>query len=132
MAAFSFSSGARAGNSRTVCPNEEIALECPDLESVIRNKTFLELVWKVADSRAQSKKPNVAYCNESVECTRYRRIGSFEQRIKIRNPVQGTLFVTQLVLDDQLTYTCHIERKENKPPVVNNVNVSSSKRCKYN
>ena len=132
MTVFSLLSGAQADNTQRECVGTQIALVCPELESVIRSKDFLELIWKVALTGDESKKPqNIAYCNENLACTTYGDIGSFDQRIKIRSPVRGKLFVKQLILKDKLTYICQIERKGNKPPIANKVNVSSSKNCKY-
>lgn len=122
--------GARADNSQRACVDEQIALDCPELQSVIQSKDYKELIWKVSQTSDDSKKQKIGYCNASLVCTKYNDIESFDERIKIRNPVRGTLYVTQMVLNDQLTYMCHIERNGNKPPVVNKVNVSSSKRCK--
>ena len=127
---FSLLSGARADDSQRECVNEQIVVDCPELQSVIQSQYYKELFWKVSNTSDGRTKQNIGYCNESLVCT-HDDIGSFDERIKIRNPVRGTLFVKQLILDDQLTYTCHIERKENKAAIVNKVNVSSSKRCKY-
>ena len=125
----SLSSGVRAETKRTECLNEEIALDCPDLESVIQSGTFVELQWWVTDPEGL-KKQYIGYCNKSVKCTRYRNIGSFNQRIKISNPVRGTLLVKQMELNDQLDYTCAIERSGNKGPIANKITVTSSKHCK--
>ena len=125
----SLSSGIQADTKRTECPNEQIALECPGLESVIQSGTFLELQWRATDS-ADLKKQNVVYCNKNLQCTRYSTIGNFDQRIKVSNPVHGTLFVKQMKLNDRLIYTCAIERSGNKDPIANKIIVSSSKHCK--
>ena len=129
---FSLLSGAQADITQKECVNEQFPVDCPELESVIGSKNLRELIWKVALTGDESKKPQeIAYCDENLTCTTYGDIGSFGQRIKIRNPVRGKLFVKQLVLKDKLTYICQIERKGNKPPIANKVNVSSSKNCKY-
>lgn len=122
-------SGVLADSQRTECPDEQIALECPDLQSVLQNGTFLELQWRVTDPE-DLKKENVGYCNKGLQCTRYRNIESFDQRIKVSNPVHGTLLVKQMKLDDRLIYTCAIERSGNKGPIAHKIIVTSSKRCK--
>ncbi|XP_020602595.1 uncharacterized protein LOC110041628 [Orbicella faveolata] len=120
--------GVQADNKRPECPNEQFALECPDLELVLQNGTFLELQWRVTDPE-DLKKQYVVYCNKSLQCTRYRDIGSFDQRIKVSNPVRGTLLVKQIKLNDRLDYTCAIERSGNRGPVVRKIIVTSSKHC---
>ena len=126
----SHSLGVLADSQRTECPDEQIALECPNLESVLQNGTFLELQWRVTDPE-HLKKQYVGYCNKSLQCTRYRNIESFHQRIKVSNPVRGTLPVKQMKLDDRLVYTCAIERSGNKGPIAHKIIVTSSKRCKW-
>lgn len=125
----SLSSGVRADSKRIECLNEQIALVCPDLESVIQNGTFLELFWRVTDPE-DLKKQNIVYCNNNLECTRYGNIGRFDQRIIISDPVRGTLLVKQMVLNDRLSYTCVIERGRNKAPIAHKIVVTSSKHCK--
>jgi len=124
----SLSSGVQANNKRTECPDEQIALECPDLESVLQNGTFLEFQWRVTDPK-HLKKQNIVYCNQSWQCTRYKNIKSFHQRIKVSNPVHGTLLVKQMKLNDRLVYTCVIERSGNRGPIANKIIVTSSKHC---
>ena len=129
----SLSSGVLADiYKRTVCPNEQIALECPDLKSVLQNGAFLELQWEVTDPEAgeDSKKQYAGHCNKSLQCTRYKDIGSFYQRIKVSNPARGTLLVKQMKLNDRLTYTCAIERSGKEGPIANKIIVTSSKHCK--
>ena len=89
----------------------------------------MELQWRVTDPE-HLKKQDVGYCSESLQCTRYRNIGSFDQRIAVSNPVRGTLLVKQMEWNDHLIYTCIIERSGNKGPMANKINVTSSKRCK--
>ena len=125
----SLSSDIQADTKRTECPNEQIALECPILESVVQNKTLLELQWRATDPE-DLKKESVVYCNKNLQCTRYRNIGSFDQRIKVSNPVRGTLLVKQMEWNDHLIYTCVIERSGNKGPIANKIIVTSSKHCK--
>jgi len=120
--------GVLADSQRTECPNEQIALECPDLQSVLQNGTFLELQWRVTDLE-DLKKQYVVYCNKNLQCTRYRNIRSFDQRIKVSNPVRGTLLVKQMKLNDRLVYTCVIERSGNRGPIANKIIVTSAKHC---
>ncbi|KAJ7336712.1 hypothetical protein OS493_011934 [Desmophyllum pertusum] len=125
---------ARAENIRRECVNKEIALDCPGLESVNRNKTdYHEIIWMVTDFKVKSQNRKwipLGHCDENLACNRHRDIASFDQRIQIRNPVRGTLFVKQLILHDQLTYKCEIYRGTNRGPlVVSIINVKSSKNC---
>ena len=76
------------------------------------------------------KKQFIGHCNKNFRCARYRNIGSFNQRISVSDPVNGTLLVKQMKPNDQLTYTCAIERSGNKGPIANKIIVTSSKRCK--
>ena len=123
-----FSLGARAEDVN-VCPKEMVELYCPPLEPAIRSGDYRELIWKVADPRDKSEQ-EIGYCNEKFSCTRYNSLGNFEKRIKIRNgPVNGTLHVEQWIKDDLLTFTCSVQRKPNKRPLVYQVNVSSSVNC---
>ena len=126
---FFFSLGARAEDVN-VCPKEMVELYCPPLEPAIRNGDYRELIWKVADPGDKSER-EIGYCNEKLSCTRYNSLGNFEKRIKMRNgPVNGTLQVEQLIKDDLLTFTCSVQRKPNKRPLVYQENVSSSVNCK--
>ena len=122
--------GARA-EDMNVCPKEMVELNCPPLEQAIRSGDYRELIWKVADPRDKSdSERKLGYCDENLSCARYNSLGSFEKRIKIRNaPVNGTLYVEQLIKDDILTFTCSVQRKQNKHPLVLQVNVSSSVHC---
>jgi len=122
------SAGVQADSERTECANEQIALHCPELESVVLNGTFVELQWTVTDPE-DLKKQNVVYCTDKrLNCTRYKDIGSFGRRIQLNNPVRGKLLVKQMVLNDRLIYTCAIERMGNKGTVANKIMVSS-KHC---
>ena len=115
-----------------VCPKEMVELYCPPLEPAIRSGDYRELIWKVADPRDKSEQ-EIGYCNEKLSCTRYDSLGNFEKRITIRNgPVNGVLYVEQWIKDDLLTFTCSVQRKHNKHPLVYQVNVSSSVNCKWN
>ena len=91
----------------------------------------MELQWSVTDNTDPEdlKKQYIGYCNKSLNCTAYRDIGSFDQRIIVSNPVRGTLLVKQMELNDRLIYTCVIERSGNKGPRANKITVTSSKRC---
>ncbi|XP_020610627.1 uncharacterized protein LOC110049182 isoform X2 [Orbicella faveolata] len=120
--------GVQADSKRIECLNEQIALECLGLESVIQNGTFLELFWKVTDPE-DLKKQNIGYCNKDLNCTRYGNIGSFDRRINLSHPVRGILLVEQMVLNDRLSYTCAIERSGNKGPIVHKIIVTSSMHC---
>ena len=124
-----FSVGARAVDMN-VCPKEMVELYCPPLEQAIRSGDYRELIWKVADPHDKSEQ-EIGYCNEKLSCTRYNSLGNFEKRIKMRNgSVNGTLQVEQLIKDDLLTFTCSVQRKPNKRPLVYQENVSSSVNCK--
>ena len=129
--AFFFSLGARAVDMN-VCPKEMVELYCPPLEPAIRIGDYRELIWKVADPGDKSER-EIGYCNEKLRCTRYNSLGNFEKRITIGSgPVNGTLYVEQWIKDDLLTFTCSVQRKHNKRPLVYQVNVSSSVNCKWN
>ena len=123
-----FSLGARAEDVN-VCPKEMVELYCPPLEPAIRNGDYRELIWKVADPGDKSER-EIGYCDEKLSCTRYNSLGNFEKRIAIDRPVNGTLHVEQRIKDDLLTFTCSVQRKQNKDPLVYQVNVSSSVNCK--
>ena len=124
-----FSLGACAVDMN-VCPKEMIELYCPPLEPAIRSGDYRELIWKVADPHDKSER-EIGYCDEKLSCTRYNSLGNFEKRITVRNgPVNGTLHVEQWIKDDLLTFTCSVQRKPNKRPLVYQVNVSSSVNCK--
>lgn len=125
----SFSSGVRADSKRIECPNEQIVLDCPYLESVIQNGTFLDLLWRVTDPE-DLKTENIGYCNKDLKCTRYQNIGSFDRRIDLSHPVRGALLVKQKVLNDRLSYTCAIERSGNKGLIAHKITVTSSMHCK--
>ena len=99
------------------------------LEQATRSEDYRELIWKVADPRDKSEQ-EIGYCNEKLSCTRYNSLGNFEKRIAIDRPVNGTLHVEQRIKDDLLTFTCSVQRKQNKHPLVYQVNVSSSVNCK--
>ena len=80
-----------------------------------------------SDSDSERK---LGYCGENLSCATYNSLGNLEKRITIRNaPVNGTLYVEQLIKDDILTFTCSVQRKQNKDPLVYQVNVSSSVHC---
>ena len=123
--------GSRADNQRNVCPGEEIALECPPRGSAITSGDYDELSWDVAEpsDRSGITSTDIGYCGE-WDCTRYNNIGAFKKRITVRDPSQGTLSVTQLIKNDLLTYTCKVQLKQDKDPLVYRVNVSSSVNCK--
>ena len=107
-----------------------VKLYCPPLEPAIRSGDYRELIWKVADPSYKSER-EIGYCNEKLRCTRYNSLGNFEKRITIGSgPVNGTLYVEQWIKDDLLTFTCSVQRKLNKRPLVYQVNVSSSVNCK--
>ena len=114
-----------------VCPKEMVKLYCPPLEPAIRSGDYRELIWKVADPCDKSdSERKLGYCDENLSCATYNSLGNFEKRITIRNaPVNGTLYVEQLIKDDILTFTCSVQRKQNKDPLVYQVNVSSSVHC---
>ena len=126
----SFSLGARAVDMN-VCPKEMVELYCPPLEPAIRSGDYRELIWKVADPGDKSdSERKLGYCGENLSCATYNSLGNLEKRITIRNaPVNGTLYVEQLIKDDILTFTCSVQRKQNKDPLVYQVNVSSSVHC---
>ena len=106
--------GARAVDMN-VCPKEMVILYCPPLEQAIRSGDYREPIWKVADQRDKSdSERKVGYCDENLSCARYNSLGNLEKRITIRNaPVNGTLYVEQLIKDDILTFTCSVLRKQN-------------------
>ena len=122
--------GARAVDMN-VCPKEMVELYCPPLEQAIRSGDYRELIWKVADPCDKSDpERKLGYCDENLSCARNSSLGNLEKRITIRNaPVNGTLYVEQLIKDDILTFTCSVQRKQNKHPLVLQVNVSSSVHC---
>ena len=126
----SFSLGARAVDMN-VCPKEMVKLYCPPLEPAIRSGDYRELIWKVADPGDKSdSERKLGYCDENLSCATYNSLGNLEKRITIRNaPVNGTLYVAQLIKDDILTFTCSVQRKQNKDPLVYQVDVSSSVYC---
>lgn len=127
----SFSLGVRA-EDMNVCPEEMVELNCPPLDQAIKSGEYRELIWKVADPHDKSDSGRkLGYCDENLSCTRYNSLGNLEKRITIRNgPLNGTLFVEQLIKDDILTFTCSVQRKQNRHPLVYQVNVSSSVNCK--
>lgn len=127
----SFSLGVRA-EDMNVCPKEMVELNCPPLEQAIKSGDCRELIWKVADPHDKSDSGRkLGYCDENLNCTRYNSLGNLEKRIAIRNgPLNGTLYVEQLIKDDILTFTCSVQRKQNRHPLVYQVNVSSSVNCK--
>ena len=122
--------GARA-EDMNVCPKEMVKLCCPLLEQAIRSGDYRELIWKVADPRDKSDSARkLGYCGENLSCATYNSLGSLEKRITIRNaPVNGTLYIEQEIKDDLLTFTCSVQRKQNKDPLVHQVNVFSSVNC---
>ena len=128
--AFFFSLGVCAVDMN-VCPKEMVELYCPPLEPAIRSGDYRELIWKVADPCDKSdSERKLGYCDENLSCATYNSLGNLEKRITIRNaPVNGTLYVEQLIKDDILTFTCSVQRKQNKDPLVYQVNVSSSVHC---
>lgn len=72
---------------------------------------------------------DISYCGK-WDCIGYNNTGIFKKRIEVGDPVQGTLIVKQLIKNDLLTYTCKVELKQDKRPLVYRVNVSSSVNCK--
>ena len=108
-----------------------VKLYCPLLEQAIKSGDYRELIWKVADPRDKSdSERKLGYCDENLNCDRYNSLGNLAKRITIRNvPVNGTLYVEQLIKGDLLTFTCSVQRKPNKDPLVYQVNVSSSVHC---
>ena len=108
-----------------------VELYCPPLEQAIKSGDYRELIWKVADPRDKSgSAQKLGYCGENLSCTRYNSLENFEERITIRNsPVNGTLYIEQEIKDDLLTFTCSVQRKQNKDPLVHQVNVFSSVNC---
>ncbi|CAH3189108.1 unnamed protein product [Porites lobata] len=122
--------GARAEDMK-VCPKEMVKLYCPPLEQAIKSGDYRELIWKVADPRDKSDSARkLGYCGENLSCTSYNSLENFDERITIRNsPVNGTLYIEQEIKDDLLTFTCSVQRKQNKDPLVHQVNVFSSVNC---
>ena len=116
---------------KNVCPKEMVKLYCPPLEQAIKSGEYRELIWKVADPRDKSHSGRkLGYCDENLNCARYNSLENLEKRITIRNGLlNGTLYVEQLIKDDILTFTCSVQRKQNKDPLVYQVNVSSSVHC---
>ena len=108
-----------------------VKLYCPPLEQAIKSGDYRELIWKVTDPRDKSDSARkLGYCGENLSCTRYNSLENFEERITIRNsPVNGTLYIEQEIKDDLLTFTCSVQRKQNKDPLVHQVNVFSSVNC---
>ena len=117
-----------------VCPKEIVELYCPPLEQAIKSGDYRELIWKVADPRDKfDSERKLGYCDENLSCATYNSLGNLGKRITIRNaPENGTLYVEQLIKDDILTFTCSVQRKQNKDPLVYQVNVSSSVHCEQN
>ena len=117
-----------------VCPKEMVESYCPPLEPAIRSGDYRELIWKVADPCDKSdSERKLGYCDENLSCATYNSLGNLEKRITIRtDPVNGTLYVEQLIKDDMLTFTCSVQRKQNKDPLVYQANVSSSVHCEQN
>ena len=114
-----------------VCPKEMVELHCPLFVQAIKSRDYRELIWEVADPRDKSDSGRkLGYCDENLSCTRYNSLENFEERISIRKaPENGTLYVEQEIKDDLLTFTCSVQRKQNKDPLVYQVNVSSSVNC---
>lgn len=125
--------GVEAEIWRDTCPGEETELFCPLPDWAIQNDECKELRWSVSDPNNANAKQSIVYCGENlVNCIREPLEGGIAQRIKIRNPARGKVFLTQLLRNERLTYTCEIQLKENNPvPLVHHVNVSSSVYCKY-
>ena len=89
-----------------------------------------ELHWSVTDPNDESSiETSLGYC-KNLDCTRYKSLEIFENRIEIRRPVRGTLFVKQLWKNDLLKYTCNVQRERKKRPLFDHINVSSSVDCK--
>ena len=107
-----------------------VKLYCPLLEQAFKSGDYRELIWKVTDPRDKSDSDRkLGYCDENLSCATYNSLGNLGKRITIRNaPENGTLYVEQLIKDDILTFTCSVQRKQNKDPLVYQVNVFSSVR----
>ena len=119
--------GALAVDMKNVYPKEIVKLPCPLLEHAIQSGDYRELPWKVADLRDISESEReLGYCDENLTCTRYSSLGNLKKRITIRNAV---LWVQQWIEDDLLTFTCPVQRKQNKEPLVYKVNFYSSVIC---
>ena len=123
--------GASAVDMKNVCPKEVVKLSCPLVEQAIKSGDYKELFWKVADPRDKSKSEReLGYCDENLSCVRYNSLGNFAKRITIRtDPKNGVLYVEQWIKDDLLTFTCSVQRKHHKGPLVYQLNVSSSVNC---
>ena len=125
------SSGVQAETWKHVCDGDETELTCPPREMAIQNKEYKSLSLIVTDPNDPNLKQYAIYCGRNpANCTRYPLKGSFVDRIKISNPVRGKMYVTQLRKNEFLSYTCSIQLKEEKRPLVYQVNVSSSVNCK--
>jgi len=107
-----------------------VKLSCPPLDSAIKSGGCEELRWSVTDPNDESSiETSLGYC-KNLDCTRYKSLEIFENRIEIRRPVRGTLFVKQLWKNDLLKYTCNVQRERKKRPLFDHINVSSSVDCK--
>ena len=127
---FYLSSGSRADDSINTCVGEEIELECPSRTQAIENNEYEDHFWYVTDPNdSDMELQPVCYCN-SAKCTTY-NLTKFAQRIKIKNPVPGKTSVTQLWKDDVLTFICKVELKGNRKAPEDQINVSSSVKCKW-
>ena len=127
---FTFSTGAQADSLRNICPQEEVKLRCPSLDSAITSQNYEEVDWSVTDPADESSKTFLGHCSNLDQCTRYKSLGIFENRIEIKSHVRGVLVVKQLWKNDLLKYTCNVQRKRKMHPLFDNINISSSVNCK--
>ena len=96
------------------------------------DESFLTVDDPLAKSIGEQSQ-NLAYCNENFTCKPYGlEQGNFARRIKLvlNHSVKGIFYVELLIPDDLLFVTYHVIRKQNKDPLVYQVTVSSSIKCK--
>ena len=87
--------GVEADNWTDLRPGEETELSCPPPDWVIQNDECKELRWSVSEPNNANMKHPIVYCGENlVNCIREPLEGGIAQRIKIRNPVRGKVFLT--------------------------------------
>lgn len=127
-----FVTGDGAYSSMEICAMEQVEVSCPPRDWAIQNNEYHSLLWAVSDPAdgPNTKHEYVLHCGENpVNCKRYNLTERFRNRIIVRNPVGGKLYLKHLNMHVRLSYTCKVELKDNKPPLAYQVNVASSVYC---